>query len=95
MHGTNTTHPDCSIIYTNGTNGSDNTGALGVYVSDVTNGTIVREYHKKCIMVMVIMTINQPLWLQYKQQKQHHSRQKHYQLAPEHVLLHRLLSEQL
>ena len=36
MHGTNTNHPDCSIVCTNGTNGSKNTGTLGVYAGDVT-----------------------------------------------------------
>ena len=34
MHGSNATHPDCSIVCSNGTSGLDNTGSLSVYAGD-------------------------------------------------------------
>ena len=34
MHGSNPSHRDCSIVCSNGTTGSDNTGSLSVYASD-------------------------------------------------------------
>ena len=44
MHVTNQTHPDCSIVCTNGTLGSANTGSLSVYASDLKlNGVSVLD----------------------------------------------------
>ena len=42
MHGSNTNPPDCSIVCTNGTTGSDNTGSLSVSAGDLkVNGTFI------------------------------------------------------